>query len=380
MLAQRWSRLTFVALLLFALWGLFRTISPFFVPLLLAMTLVVLTWPLHARIRGNFGKHRHWAAFVTTLVVFLGIVVPLALLAVMLLQALADLVPRAQELLSTLNAQQLYERLTGLLPESVARRVPSPGELTGRIGATIGGFAANALGGLASAATAVLIDAFLLFVSMYYFYLDGETLLQHLLRLTPLDSRYERELFREFRDTAVAVVYGTAIVGLVQAALCWVALSIVDVPSALVWSALAFVFAFVPLVGSGIVWAPIGIALLASGNVGKGIFILVWGAVVVSSVDNVVRPLIVQGRLRVHPLLIFLSIFGGLAVFGMVGVLVGPLIASMTTALVRIWERDYLPERSPPPRPPGPETPLPAPMPPPRPPSTPRAPDDQPPR
>jgi predicted PurR-regulated permease PerM len=108
----------------------------------------------------------------------------------------------------------------------------------------------------------------------------------------------------------------------------------------------------VPVGGSALVWGPIGVVLLVAGKVNEGVFLLAWGAFVVSSIDNVLRPKLCGSRMTLHPLLVFLSMFGGLAVFGMMGLLVGPLIASIFMAMVRIYRRDFLGIRSAPRLPP----------------------------
>jgi predicted PurR-regulated permease PerM len=100
--------------------------------------------------------------------------------------------------------------------------------------------------------------------------------------------------------------------------------------------------ALVPVVGTGLIWVPISILLVLSGKVREGLFLAAWGAVVVGMVDNFIRPRLCGSRMTLHPLLVFLSMFGGVAVFGMMGMLVGPLIASLFMAMVRIYRRDFL--------------------------------------
>jgi predicted PurR-regulated permease PerM len=100
--------------------------------------------------------------------------------------------------------------------------------------------------------------------------------------------------------------------------------------------------ALVPVGGTALVWGPLAVVLLLTGKVWPGVFLLTWGALVVGSTDNLLRPRLYGTRMALHPLLVFLSMFGGLAVFGMMGLLVGPLVASLFMAMVRIWRRDFL--------------------------------------
>jgi predicted PurR-regulated permease PerM len=118
---------------------------------------------------------------------------------------------------------------------------------------------------------------------------------------------------------------------------------IVGLPSPVVWAALMALFSFVPMVGTGIVWVPAGVILLLTGRIVAGIFILAWGVFVIGTVDNLLRPLLAKGRIDLHPLLVFLTIFGGIVTFGVLGVILGPMIGSIFAAMVRIWKRDFVP-------------------------------------
>ena len=100
--------------------------------------------------------------------------------------------------------------------------------------------------------------------------------------------------------------------------------------------------AFIPVAGTALVWGPIALALLLRGQTAEGLFLVTWGALLVGTVDNILRPKLCSARMTLHPLLVFLSIFGGVSVFGMMGILVGPLIASFFTTVVRIYRRDFL--------------------------------------
>jgi predicted PurR-regulated permease PerM len=192
------------------------------------------------------------------------------------------------------------------------------------------------------AGTELVVDLFLMIVAMYYFFLDGRRLWTDGTQLVPMDKRYIQAFAKEFTDVAHAIIYGNTITSLVQGLLGVVGLVLAKVPHAGVWGAAMAVVAMVPVGGTALVWGPIGLALLMMGKVNEGIFLLAWGAFVVSSIDNVIRPKLCGSRMTLHPLLVFLSIFGGLAVFGMMGLLVGPLIASLFMAMVRIYRRDFL--------------------------------------
>ena len=188
----------------------------------------------------------------------------------------------------------------------------------------------------------LVINLFLMTVAMYYFFLDGRRLFAEAIRLIPLDKRYLQAFSREFTDVAYAIVYGNTVTALVQGAVGLVGMLIVGVPHAGVWGAAMVMAALVPVVGTGLVWVPISIAAALSGRVGDGLFLVAWGASWWAPSTTVIRPKLCGSRMALHPLLVFLSMFGGVAVFGMMGMLVGPLIASLFMAMVRIYRRDFL--------------------------------------
>lgn len=345
---DRIGRITFVVLLGLSLLALGWVMHPFFVPVLLGAVLAVLLRPSYERMLARMPARPGMAALLTTLAVFLLLLVPLSLLAFAVARELGEALPAlvglAEEI--ALREGSAEARWRRAFPESIGHLIPQSSEIAVRIGHSLSGLARELIGGIAGVASGLLLNGFLTFVSTYYFFLDGQRLAEKSLKMLPLDDRYERELFHQFRDTSVAVIYGNGVVGLVQGTLLFVAFLVTGVESAIVWACLTVVMAFVPLLGTGLVWAPAGILLLATGKTWQGVFFLLWGALVVSTVDNVLRPLLVKDRIRVHPLVVFLAIFGGIATFGAIGALLGPLVASLTMALLRIWEVDFVEARS----------------------------------
>lgn len=354
---DRWARRTFLVALVAALALFARTLWDYLLPVLIALMLVALAKPADDWIRRRLPARRRAAAMLSTLAAFLGVVVPIALFLAFVTREIIVFVGRVQEFLASGGADTLSTQLRALsdrLPARLAQALPQqPRELLDRIVSTVGRRAASQVASVASAAGSVFVDGFLIFVSTYYFFLDGDRLSSRFDNLVPLDKRYTTELVTEFRNTVVAVFYSTSAVGIVQGILVWLMFVITGVPEATVWAGLTVIAAFIPLLGSGLVWVPAALVLLGTGRTWQGVFVLVIGTFVVSSVDNVLRPLLVKGRVRVHPLVIFLSIFGGVATFGTVGVVVGPVVASLTMVLLRIWERDFIGPHRTVPTPPG---------------------------
>jgi predicted PurR-regulated permease PerM len=150
-------------------------------------------------------------------------------------------------------------------------------------------------------------------------------------------------LYRNIADTIVANVYGILSVGLAQGILTGIAMRIVGMPSSLLLGLGAGFASIIPVVGSSLVWVPVGLYLLVSGLIWQGVFILIWGVVVISSADNIIRPWVVGGRVELHPMVLLFFILGGVEAFGFIGLFLGPVVASVLAALFAILREELSP-------------------------------------
>jgi predicted PurR-regulated permease PerM len=339
--SKRWSNLVFAGLFALAIVLLSRILLPFVMPVLLGGFLVVLFLPIQDFLCRQVRGRAALCATVSTLAVFLLLVLPLVGVCWLVGRELIHL---AGDLPNALERVDLRQELIALLPSGLSRYVRSEtvGSQAEQVVMSAASNGATVLGHAVGVGSELVINFFLMLVAMYYFFLDGRRLYAEAVRLVPLDKRYIRAFSREFADVAYAIVYGNTATAFVQGAVGLVGLLLVGVPHAAVWGAAMVIASLIPVVGTGLVWVPISLLLLVSGKVGEGLFMAAWGALVVSSIDNFVRPKLCGSRMALHPLLVFLSMFGGVAVFGMMGMLLGPLIASLFMAMVRIYRRDFL--------------------------------------
>ncbi len=177
--------------------------------------------------------------------------------------------------------------------------------------------------------------------TLYFFLRDGEKILKTLMHLCPLGDKYEKILFEKFTNTALGTLKGVAIVGGLQAGLGALAFFIAGLQGALIWGLIMFVLTLLPAFGCSLVWFPAGLLLLLSGKVWQGIFMLSFGVFVISTVDNLLRPIIVGREAQMHPLLILFSMLGGIVVFGPSGFIIGPIIASLLLAFWEMYDEYY---------------------------------------
>ncbi len=337
---KRWSNVIFGGLFAVSLFLFWRVIAPFVMPVLLGGFLTVLFMPLQDFFARRWVGKRSLVAGASTFVVFLVLLAPIAVIGYLVARELLSGVAYAKDVLEHVD---LRTELLQRLPRALRRHVAADfdGE-TGKavLGALSGG--AGAVTRLLGAGTQLVLNLFLMTVSMYYFFLDGRRLVAEAARLIPMDQRYTQAFMKEFKDVAYAIVWGNTLTAVVQGAVGFVGMLLAGVPSPVVWGVAMVLVALIPVGGTALVWGPVGVGLIVTGQPTHGVFLLGWGLFAVSTIDNVVRPRLTGSRMKLHPLLVFLSMFGGLAVFGMMGILVGPLIAALFMAMVRIYRRDFL--------------------------------------
>lgn len=341
--AQRAFGLSFV--LSMVLLG--RILWPFAMPVLLGGVLAACFAPVQEQLGRRLRIRGSVRAAASTALVFLAFCVPIVGLGTFVVHQLLDWVESAGALLTRAD---LSELVRAKVPAALAGAVPRLDEALGRselLSALSSG--ASVLSGLLTAGGSLALDLLLTVVAMYYFFLDGRRLVGELGRLLPLEARDFAAFVSELQNGVRAILYGSLLTSAAQGVAGFFGVWLAGVPRPAVWAVAMAAMAPVPLVGTALVWAPLGLMLISTGKVWEGGFLLLWGAVVVSGLDNLLRPRLCAARMAVHPLLIFLSTFGGLAVFGTMGLLIGPLVAALFMAMVRIYRRDFLEPKPAPP-------------------------------
>lgn len=332
------TRLVSLAVLmgLVALFGLlsFRVMASFLLPMLLAAMLVVIFSPLHRWVRERTRWPDWAAAAVTTVAVVLIVLTPIALV---LFRAGGDAVailrrPEGIRLdphvLDGLVAR--FNELSGL--QITAESVN--GELKRLIEDWIGPIAARAPAVIAK----ILIGAIVTVVSLFYFLADGGRMIEGVTRLIPLDRRYQWQLLQEFEEVSRAVVSSILLAALVQAVLAGMGFYVAGLGKVFLLTLLTFFGALVPIAGAAIVWGAASLYLLVfEKNTWAAAGLALWGMGVVSTVDNIIKPIVLHGQSKLHPLLALLSVLGGVGALGPIGIFVGPIaVAFLQAALTML--------------------------------------------
>lgn len=322
-------------------WVLF----PFLKTLLIGAVFTVLLYPVHKKYLA-WTKGRGWlAASLSVLTEFITIVIPLVIIFVLLTAQLTSIVNAPSSETDSTSMSEVLSFFKVKLIE-LSRRFESLSGLDVNLDVYIRGKMKELAGVVAAYMPSILSETmnfglhlFVMLTVSYYLFLEGEGFLKLWIRLSPVKDQYEKKLVEEIRETIQGVFYGSFLTAIVQAILATIGYYLAGLDGFLVWGLITFFMAFLPILGTGIVVIPLVLVLLLQGDTGPAVFLLLYGMAVVGTSDNLLRPLLIRSNM--HPLVLFLSIFGGLAVFGMIGLLFGPIILAVLSATLKIYAKDF---------------------------------------
>jgi len=193
---------------------------------------------------------------------------------------------------------------------------------------------------IASGALRVILGLFVMFYLMFYLLRDMEKLEELALELLPFGRNNSRKLLDDFHRISRGFVLGQGLTALLQGTLGAIGFLFFDFPGALLWGMVMTVLCLIPVLGAFIIWIPAGILQIASGATGSGVGILIWGAVVISTADNFIRPLLMRNMAGVHPVVTLLGVFAGLSLFGLIGIIAGPVLFAAVLETARMFYRE----------------------------------------
>ncbi|MCO4747889.1 MAG: AI-2E family transporter [Proteobacteria bacterium] len=332
--------------------GVIALFWPFFVTLLFAVVTVVVTWPIHARVLDRTGGRPALAAILTVFLLFFVVFGPLGTVLYLfgveagqvLQQALAFIQDGQLEVWVTwaqTEMPMIEEYLGGWLPEDF--------DLIGAVVAEVQSVLVTAVNRAAGAVPNILtstlssaLQALIFVFAVVSLYMEGPVVLGVVKNLSPMEDSYEDRLFDVFREFANNMVLGSVVSGALQGVVAGVGYAIAGVDRVVFLGIMTAMFSFIPLVGTAVIWVPVALMVGATEGLGWGVFVAVWSMAFTASVDNVVKPLMMRGNTNIHPLMIFLAVFGGMSWMGIPGVLVGPVLVAFFLALYHIYVRDHL--------------------------------------
>jgi len=312
--------------------------KPFLNPIFAALVLAIVFYPVHARIDSRL-RRPNLAASISTILVIFVIAIPAVFLGISVTRELREQYEWLRHETATEGGLNPY--LMHLM-EAPLRYVGLYIDLSRfDVRPTLLGWIERASSYLvtigASAVTNIFsffLSAAVAFFTLFFLFRDGHKTQQRIAAILPLTGEQARKLITSVHETIIASVQGGMAVGLAQGSLTGLAFWVLGLSSPVLWGLLAAMASLIPFVGTGIVWGPATVLLLLQGHWIKAIFLVGWGAAVVAQVDVVLRPYVVSGRARMHNLLIFFALLGGMRAFGIMGIFIGPVVIAITVAIV----------------------------------------------
>ncbi len=341
-MVDRKLQLHFLLILLLSVFVLtFFIIKPFILTVILAGIFSIVVQPLHKKILATCHGQKTITSLITVIITFFCLLIPFFIISTQVFKESVDLygsVVRSEGsknfIISTIDG-------IGLVIDTF---MPGTGEYFARFSNNLDTYTKEGLtwiighlGVVLTGLSVWLLDIFIFVVSLYYLIRDGKGFLRILHRLSPLSTKDMDNIFDHLHIAVNSVIRGNILIALLQGTMTAIGFVIFGVPNALLWGSVAVLTALIPGVGTGLVIVPGILYLVVVGKAYAAIGLIAWGTVIVGLIDNLLRPKLVGNALSIHPLLIFLSIIGGLFLFGPIGLFLGPITMSLLFAFINIY-------------------------------------------
>jgi len=318
-----------------AAWLCWLMLRPFVGVLLWAIVLVVVFYPAHRKLVAWTGSTTS-AAALSTLLVIVTILIPVVLVSYAVARELRGAVEHFQGGLGRVLDMPAIQPAVRWLDHYVDVDAWRSGEYVAdhlqAWSTAIAGPTLMFVGGVLNALVQMLLVVF----TMFYFFRDGAALRTAIYDIVPLEYEQSHDIVLRTQEVIGATIYGVLAISVIQGTLGFLIFLVLGLPSPLLWGVVMFLLSMIPMAGAFIVWVPAALYLLLTGSFIKALVLVAWGVLVIGSIDNFLSPRLVGRRARLHELLIFFSVLGGLQVFGVLGLVLGPVLAAITLALIEV--------------------------------------------
>jgi len=336
----------FYAVLVLLAYLVYQLFRPFLIPLGWAGVLVVVFYPWHARLERRWGPTR--AAALSTVAVTLILIVPTLLL-------MTAFVSEGIGAARTIQQAFVEGRLPWIQTAWDWIRQRTPGEAGGtpdlvalarEAAERTATFLASKLGAILRNVAVFLFDLFVIIFALFYLFRDASAIVRGMRRLLPFEEDHREQLIQQARDLIFASVTSSLIVAAVQGFLGGVIFAVLGLGAPVFWGVVMAFFSLLPLVGAWVVWVPAAVWLMLNDQMVRGLVLVGLGAGVVGTVDNFLRPALISGRARLSGLVVFISVLGGIGVFGMLGVVLGPIVVATAASILEVYAQRQTPDEA----------------------------------
>ncbi len=313
----------------------------------LALIIAVVFHPVYVFFLKLFRKHNYVAAFVTTILSFCVVLVPVVIVIALLATNIVEFATKLSAQVQSGQLSPIVDQVGQTISGWIAA-LPGGGEITFDLRETIivalkevGQFLYQFSPKMLATTARLGINLVVLVIFLVVFFAEGSKLFAWLVRALPLSVSHQEEISKEIRVVISAILLGMIATAIVQGLLIGLGFWVVGFSEPLMWTLIAMLAAFIPIVGAASCYIGAVIVLLAMGRAHAAIMFLIYGFVFVSSVDNFIKPFAMRGKMRVHPVLLFIALLGGVRAFGPIGIIFGPVLLAVFLASLRIYQREF---------------------------------------
>ncbi len=320
---QKYSKYSLSLLFIIGLLLALYLFLPFLTSMIASAIVVYIFYPLFKKINAKI-NNRSITSFIMIFLVFLIIIIPLFLI-------INALVIEAATFYQGIKNIDLGP-LTNLVSQFIGENVDVTSYFQEIIRNAVSFIVKTASDFIFSLPQKFIIFFVTLF-SLYYFFKDGNKIILFFKKLFPMKDSHKDELLSGFKKLIYATIYGVVITAVIQGVIGTIGLFLFDVNSPLLWGSIMVITAMIPFIGAYIIWFPAAVFKIANGELFNGFGLLIYGVLIVSTIDNLIKPKLISEKAQIHPLLIVLGVFGGLKAFGIIGLIIGPLLLGILSVL-----------------------------------------------
>ncbi|HEY3129174.1 MAG TPA: AI-2E family transporter [Acidobacteriota bacterium] len=343
------ARWFLVAVFLVLFYFCIRILQPFWMPVFLALIFATLLYPLYSYLERKWNHRRNFSALTICAGLTLVLLIPLLFLLIALAHEALGMYNSLQNPETSKQWSQwlsfdqnpILQRLERWLPGAWRFRDLHLGEKLQNQAQHLGVVGLEMILSFVGGLFGFLMNYLIMLTTLFFVLRDGEYFAERVRSISPLPAKYERMFAEKFRIIAQATVIGNLLTAVAQGAAGGLVFVALRLPNPILWGALTALFSLVPVVGTALIWVPWALYLFAVGSTWKGILLIALESIFVGTIDNFLRPHLMEGQMHMHTLLVFFSIIGGVSYFGVAGLLFGPIVVAITLTFVEIYALEF---------------------------------------
>ncbi len=350
MTRDQFISLFFIALLIFVVYEIFLIFGPFFHSIFWAAILAFGFYPLYDRLKKALKTHEIIAALLMTVLIFLIVIPPVVLLIINITGQAIDLYQIVSSYVQSGELEKMIDDIRAVpFIQSLEKQIGQWEPLNQNISTwmlnaarNIGNFIATQVGLLTKNLFFVILNVFLVAILLFIFLKDGGKIYQFIYDIAPLEKETKKSVFGQINETFSAVIRGQLLTSLTQAILAGNIFWILGIPASILFGMATFLAALIPVAGPSMIWLPLTIYLFIQQAYVKAVILFLFGLLVISLIDNFMKPILIGEKTKLPYFLLFFGILGGIKLYGLMGIFLAPVILSVFFALVKIYQEKYI--------------------------------------